>query len=100
MMLDLDYSLIALIFGLTVAIHYIISFDRIAWLAETEVNFFTNFALKYSPGRFAEWLGAGLQNQLQRFESATDLNIKTELSDNKEVRFFVLPLLAYFLKTF
>ena len=24
-------------------------------------------------GRFAEWLGAGLQNQLQRFESATDL---------------------------
>ena len=25
-------------------------------------------------GRFAEWLGAGLQNQLQRFESATDLN--------------------------
>lgn len=25
-------------------------------------------------GRFAEWLGAGLQNQLQRFESATDLH--------------------------
>lgn len=42
-------------------------------------------------GRFAEWLGAGLQNQLQRFESATDLHIKTELSDNKEVRFFRLP---------
>jgi hypothetical protein len=32
MMLDLDYSLIALIFGLTVVIHYIFSFDRIAWL--------------------------------------------------------------------
>ena len=27
--------------------------------------------------------------------SATDLNIKTELSDNKEVRFFNLSLLAY-----
>ena len=25
-------------------------------------------------GRLAEWLGAGLQNRLQRFESATDLN--------------------------
>ena len=46
-------------------------------------------------GRFAEWLGAGLQNQLQRFESATDLHIKTEHSDNKGVRFFDLPLLAY-----
>lgn len=32
MMLDLDYSLIALIFGLAVVIHYFISFDRIAWL--------------------------------------------------------------------
>jgi hypothetical protein len=32
MMLDLDYSLIALIFGLTVVLHYIFSFDRIAWL--------------------------------------------------------------------
>jgi len=32
MMLDLDYSLIALIFGLTVLIHCIISYDRIAWL--------------------------------------------------------------------
>ena len=32
MMLDLDYSLIALIFGLTVVIHNIFSFDRIAWL--------------------------------------------------------------------
>ena len=26
---------------------------------------------------------------------ATDLQIKTELSDNKEVRFFVIPVLAY-----
>ena len=32
MMLDLDYSLIALIFGSTVVIHYFLSFDRIAWL--------------------------------------------------------------------
>lgn len=32
MMLDLDHFLIALIFGLTVTIHYIISYDRIAWL--------------------------------------------------------------------
>ncbi|MDF1573987.1 MAG: DUF2568 domain-containing protein [Bacteroidales bacterium] len=32
MMLDLDHSLIALVFGLAVAIHYFISFDRIAWL--------------------------------------------------------------------
>ena len=32
MMLDLDYSLIAFIFGLTVIIHYFVSFDRIAWL--------------------------------------------------------------------
>ena len=46
-------------------------------------------------GRLAEWLGVGLQNQLQRFESATDLHMKTELSDNKEVRFFDLPQLAY-----
>ncbi len=29
-------------------------------------------------GRFAEWLGAGLQNQLQRFESATDLKMKMQ----------------------
>jgi hypothetical protein len=32
MMLDLDYSLIALIFGSAVVIHYFSSFDRIAWL--------------------------------------------------------------------
>jgi hypothetical protein len=32
MMLDLDYTLIALIFGSAVVIHYFISFDRIAWL--------------------------------------------------------------------
>ena len=25
-------------------------------------------------GRLAEWLGAGLQNRVQRFDSATDLN--------------------------
>ena len=32
MMLDLDYSTIALIFGSAVVIHYFISFDRISWL--------------------------------------------------------------------
>ena len=32
MMLDLDYTLIALIFGVTVVVHYFLSFDRIAWL--------------------------------------------------------------------
>ena len=32
MMLDLNYSLVALIFGLTVVIHYFTSFDRLAWL--------------------------------------------------------------------
>ena len=32
MMLDLDYSTIALIFGSAVVIHYFLSFDRIAWL--------------------------------------------------------------------
>ena len=32
MMLDLNYSLVALIFGLSVVIHYFVSFDRIAWL--------------------------------------------------------------------
>ncbi len=32
MLLDLDYTLIALILGLTVVIHYFVSFDRIAWL--------------------------------------------------------------------
>jgi len=32
MLLDLDYSTIALIFGSAVVIHYFISFDRVAWL--------------------------------------------------------------------
>ena len=32
MLLDLDYSTIALIFGSAVVIHYFISFDRISWL--------------------------------------------------------------------
>jgi hypothetical protein len=32
MMLVLDYTLLALIFGLAVVIHYFLSFDRIAWL--------------------------------------------------------------------
>jgi hypothetical protein len=32
MLLDLNYSLIALIFGLAVCIHYILSYKRIAWL--------------------------------------------------------------------
>ena len=38
------------------------------------MKIFTNFAIETTLGRFAEWLGAGLQNRLQRFESATDLN--------------------------
>jgi hypothetical protein len=32
MLLDLNHSLIALIFGLAVSIHYILSYKRIAWL--------------------------------------------------------------------
>jgi hypothetical protein len=32
MMLILDYTTVALIFGLAVVIHYFLSFDRIAWL--------------------------------------------------------------------
>jgi len=32
MMLDLDHPLMALIFGVTVVVHYFLSFDRIAWL--------------------------------------------------------------------
>ena len=64
-------------------------------LARTEVKIFTNFAIRKGPGRFAEWLGAGLQNRLQRFESATDLHIKTEFLDSEGVRFFDIPVLAY-----
>ena len=34
----------------------------------------TIFAPRYTtPGRLAEWLGRGLQNLVQQFESATDL---------------------------
>lgn len=29
------------------------------------------------PGRLAEWLGRGLQNLVQQFESATDLNSRS-----------------------
>ena len=36
------------------------------------------FVIHKKHGRFAEWLGAGLQNQLQRFESATDLIINNK----------------------
>ncbi|MCK5694837.1 MAG: YrdB family protein, partial [Bacteroidales bacterium] len=32
MMLDLGYSTLAIIFGVTVLVHYILSYDRIAWL--------------------------------------------------------------------
>ena len=32
MMLDLDYSTIALVFGSAVVLHYFLSFNRIAWL--------------------------------------------------------------------
>ena len=32
MLLDLGYSTLAIIFGVTVLVHYILSYDRIAWL--------------------------------------------------------------------
>jgi len=32
MLLDLDFSLIALIFGIMVFLHYLVSYERIAWL--------------------------------------------------------------------
>jgi hypothetical protein len=32
MLLDLDYRRIALVFGIVVVLHYLLSFDRIAWL--------------------------------------------------------------------
>lgn len=34
---------------------------------------------KMQKGRLAEWLGGGLQNLIQRFKSATDLNEKKSL---------------------
>ena len=34
---------------------------------------FTIFAVLKRKGRVAEWLGRGLQNLVQRFESASDL---------------------------
>ncbi len=38
---------------------------------------FYNFAgFKPKKGLVAEWLGGGLQNHIQRFESARDLTIK------------------------
>lgn len=39
------------------------------------------FASRKGYGRMAEWLGSGLQNLLQRFESASDLVLK-----NKKVK--------------
>lgn len=33
------------------------------------------FALDFEKGRVAEWLGRGLQNLVQQFESARDLKI-------------------------
>ncbi len=32
MLLDLDHNRIALVFGLAVVLHYLLSFDRMAWL--------------------------------------------------------------------
>ena len=32
MLVDLDYARIALVFGLVVVLHYLLSFDRMAWL--------------------------------------------------------------------
>ena len=39
-------------------------------------------------GPMAEWLGSALQKQLQRFESASDLQIKTENPVNIELAGF------------
>lgn len=63
--------------------------------AEKEVKIFTNFALEASLGRFAEWLGAGLQNRLQRFESATDL---INLLIIREVFFIVVECVVTYLR--
>jgi hypothetical protein len=43
----------------------------------------TNFIIfaPQSYGRLTEWLGSGLQNRLRRFESATDLNLKSDIVD-------------------
>ena len=43
----------------------------------------------HTNGRLAEWLGNGLQNRVQRFESATDLNTKALAAK--------LPGLGYFI---
>ena len=36
--------------------------------------FLLTYSFKIDQGRVAEWLGGGLQNLLQRFESARDLS--------------------------
>jgi hypothetical protein len=54
---------------------------------------FTIFAAR-SAGLVAERLGSGLQNRVQRFESARDLSAKTESLVNQEVRFSVFTPLV------
>ena len=45
----------------------------------------------YENGRVAEWLGRGLQNLVQRFESASDLKAFQRLSAIAEGRFAFMP---------
>ena len=40
-------------------------------------------------GRLTEWLGSGLQNRLRRFESATDLNLKSDSIDIQYYQIFL-----------
>jgi hypothetical protein len=57
--------------------------DSINKVYEIRINFkvtfvikliISTFAFRFEKGRVAEWLGRGLQNLVQRFESARDLN--------------------------
>ena len=47
-------------------------------------------------GSLAEWLGTGLQNRLQQFESARNLEKKTESYLNQS--FFVVSILIEFIE--
>ncbi len=49
---------------------------------------------RFSNGRLAEWLGRGLQNLVQQFESATDLNGLTASYPGIAPGVFYSPLLS------
>lgn len=53
-------------------------------------HFITIFAPHLTHGRLAEWLGTGLQNRLQRFESATAL-----LRDDTHIASLFLTFFCY-----